>query len=101
MQEQTHPLYSTDRDHLDRLLSKESPEDTDIVDLARLLIRYEGFPGANDLKEDMQRVMTLWGKTRKGLNLEARNIWEKGFRPGMTTNDAVGSGFDTSNEDAV
>ena len=53
MKEQNHTLYSIDRDHIDRLLAQEKPVDKDLIDLARLLIRYEAFPGAFDLKEDM------------------------------------------------
>ena len=96
MKEQNHPLYSIDRDHIDRLMGKEMPEDEDIVELARLLIRYEGFPGARDIQDDMSKALNLWGLTRETLNLKARAIWEGGFRPGRTSNDSVGSGFDTA-----
>ena len=99
MKEQNHPLYSIDRDHIDRLLAKELPEDGDIVDLARLFLRYEGFPGALDLQEDLNKTLKLWGFSRENLNARARNIWESGFRPGMKAVDAVGSGFDTEDSD--
>ena len=99
MQEQNHPLYSFDRDHIDRLLAKEEPEDCDIVDLARLLLRYEGFPGALDIKEDMSKALKLWGLSRETLNVKARTIWEAGFRPGRTVEDVVGSGFDTEDKE--
>ena len=95
MKEQNHPLYSIDRDHIDRLLAKELPEDGDIVDLARLFLRYEGFPGALDLQEDLNKTLKLWGVSRETLNARARSIWESGFRPGKKAADAVGSGFDT------
>jgi len=99
MKEQNHPLYSIDRDHIDRLLAKELPEDGDIVDLARLFLRYEGFPGALDLQEDLNKTLKLWGFSRENLNARARNIWESGFRPGRKTIDAVGSGFDTEDSE--
>ena len=70
MKEQNHPLYSIDRDHVDRLMGKEMPEDEDIVELARLLIRYEGFPGARDIQDDMSKTLNLWGLTRETLNLK-------------------------------
>ena len=54
---QNHPLYSIDRDHLDRLLANDSPSNVDIVDLARLHIRYQGFPGALDLQEDTRTLV--------------------------------------------
>ncbi len=95
MEEQNHPLYSIDREHIDRLLAKELPEDADIVDLARLFIRYEGFPGASDLKDDMNKTLVLWGISKDSLNSRARKIWESSYRPGMKAADIVGSGFDT------
>ena len=95
LKEQNHPLYSVDRDHIDRMLAMESPEDGDIVDLARLFLRYEGFPGALDLQDDMSRILKLWGLTRETLNVRARKIWEAGFRPGMKAEESIGSGFDT------
>ena len=96
MKEQNHPLYSIDRDHLDRLLAKETPDDEDLVDLARLLIRYEGFPGAKDIQDDMKKTLKLWGITREILNIRTRKIWEGGFCPGTKQEEVVGSGFDTS-----
>ena len=99
MKDQNHPLYSIDRDHLDRLLAKEFPGDGDIVDLARLLLRYEGFPGASDLREDMNKTLRLWGFSREILNAKARKIWEDGFRPGQKVEDSIGSGFDTEDSE--
>lgn len=46
---QSHPLHGTDRDLIDRLLACEAPGDGELTELARLLIRYDGFPGAEDL----------------------------------------------------
>ena len=99
MEEQNHPLYSIDRENVDRLLAKESPEDGDIVDLARLLLRYEGFPGASDLQDDMNKTLKLWGLSRDILNAKARLIWEGNYRPGMKGEDIVGSGFDTKDSE--
>ena len=67
-----------------------------LVDLARLLIRYEGFPGASDLMEDMNKVLNLWGLSRKSLNIKTKKIWEEGYRPGTSVDETVGSSFDTS-----
>ena len=100
MKEQNHPLYSIDRDHIDGLLAKELPEEGDIVDLARLFLRYEGFSGAPDLQNDMDKILRLWGFTKEMLNARARKLWEDGYRPGRKTSDFVGSGFDTEDSDA-
>ena len=54
---QNHPLYSTDRQNLDRLIAIDSPKTIDFVELARLLIRYQDFKGADDLNSDMQKLL--------------------------------------------
>tara|TARA_Y100001968_G_scaffold50564_1_gene41244 strand:+ start:19874 stop:20194 length:321 start_codon:yes stop_codon:yes gene_type:complete len=93
--QQNHPLYQIDRDRINRLLGQGSPNNSDLVDLARLIIRYQDFPGADDLKSDLLKVLNLWKMTKESLNSKTKEIWEKGFRPGNELNDAVGSGFDT------
>ena len=97
-QHQNHPLYSIDRENLNRLLAKNSPKEQDLIDLARLLIRYEGFPGVEDLKLDLKKILKIWGLTRETLNAKTKEIWDKGFRPGQDNDVVVGSGFDTADE---
>ena len=36
--DQSHPLYDSDRDTVNRLLAAETPSDADLIDAARLLI---------------------------------------------------------------
>jgi hypothetical protein len=99
MDEQSHPLHAIDREVLDRLLAAEQPGDAQLVDAARLLMRYQGFPGASDLREDLERVLALWGLDRDELQRRTRAIWAAGFRPAPAAADgAVGSGFDTSDD---
>ena len=94
---QNHPLYSTDRENLDRLMGINSPESIDFVELARLLIRYQDFKGADDLNADMEKLLKKWGLNRLKLEEITRKIWSDGFRPTSSTSpDNVGSGFDTS-----
>ncbi len=96
MEGQNHPLYSIDRDHVNRLLAKKEPNENDLIDLARLINRYEGFSGASDIQADMLRVLNLWNLTREDLFSKTRKIWRQGFRPGNDSGEIVGSGFDTS-----
>ena len=96
MKEQNHPLYTIDRDHIDRLLAKEKPEEEDVIDLARLFLRYEGFPGAKDLKMDMVKVLKTWGISKEELNVKTREIWIEGYRPSKYPEEIIGSSFDTS-----
>ena len=102
--DQTHPLYATDRDAIDRLLAVATPADDHLVDAARLLMRYEGFPGAPDLKDDLAKALRLWGLSHEQLHQRTRQIWADGFRPvpvgGEVVSEAVGSGFDTSDQES-
>ena len=94
---QNHPLYSTDRENIDRLIGIDSPESIDYVELARLLIRYQDFKGAEDLNSDMEKLLKKWSINRDSLEEITRKIWSEGFRPSSAASpDNVGSGFDTS-----
>ena len=95
--EQTHPLHTTDKLIIDSLISKEIPEDYDLINLARLINRYDNFPGEIDLKEDIEKTLKFWKITKDNLYLKTRKLWLNNFRPSNTTKDLVGSGFDTSN----
>ena len=94
---QNHPLYSTDRENLDRLIGLDAPGPFDFVELARLLIRYQEFEGAEDLNSDMDKLLKKWSIDRAQLEGITRKIWSEGFRPSTSPiPDNVGSGFDTS-----
>ena len=94
---QNHPLYSTDRENLDRLCAISSPSNNNFVELARLIIRYQDFKGAEDLNSDMEKLLKRWKIDRDELEEKTRKIWSEGFRPSSNSSpDNVGSGFDTS-----
>lgn len=97
--DQSHPLHALDRALVDRLLATETPADEHLVDAARLLMRYEGFPGARDLQDDLAKVLRLWGLNREALHERTRAIWAAGFRPAPSSGEAVGSGFDTTDQE--
>jgi hypothetical protein len=95
--EQSHPLHAIDRQVVDQLLAAATPSEAHLVDAARLLHRYHGFPGATDLKDDLERVLRLWGLDQNALRERTRALWAGGYRPGLAAAaEAVGSGFDTS-----
>ena len=99
--EQQHPLYGSDRELVDALLATEQPVEAQLVDLGRLLMRYAGFPGALDLQADLEKTLRLWGLSRDELNQRCRAIWAGGYRPGAEAQEqAVGSGFDTADQDS-
>ena len=95
--EQTHPLHAIDKKIIDSLITKEKPDDLDLINLARLINRYTNFPGEIEIKNDMEKILNFWKITKNQLFLKTKNIWSNSFRPSNTSKDLVGSGFDTSN----
>ena len=95
--DQTHPLHATDKNIIDSLITKENPEDLDLINLARLINRYTNFPGEIEIKNDIEKTLKFWEITKNELFSKTKNIWSKNFRPTNTNKDLVGSGFDTTN----
>lgn len=71
--DQQHPLWSRDRQVVNTLL-QEQPTDYNLAELARLKIRYSGFPGARDIQQDLEKVMKLWNFTEATLFAKTREI---------------------------
>jgi Protein of unknown function (DUF3288) len=71
--EQTHPQYKTDREQVSALLQAEAT-DLNLAELARLSIRYAGFPGARDIQADLQKALDRWGLTEVELFTKTREI---------------------------
>ena len=95
--EQTHPLHTTDKNIIDSLITKKKPEDIDFINLARLINRYQNFPGEMEIKNDIEKILKFWKITQNELFSQTKKIWSRSFRPSNTNKDLVGSGFDTSN----
>tara|TARA_A100000164_G_scaffold235335_1_gene209005 strand:- start:99 stop:395 length:297 start_codon:yes stop_codon:yes gene_type:complete len=95
--EQTHPLHTTDKKIIDSLITKKTPEDFDLINLARLINRYDNFPGEIEMKEDIKKTLSFWNISQDTLFLMTKKLWSNNFRPSNSTKDLVGSGFDTSN----
>lgn len=71
--DQQHPQWSSDRQTIDRLL-REDPNDYNLAELARLRIRYSGFPGARDIQTDIEQVLQQWSLTEDALYTKTRQI---------------------------
>ena len=95
--DQIHPLHQTDKDIIDSLITKKIPEDLDYINLARLINRYNNFPGEIEIKNDIEKILKCWKITKNDLFSKTKSIWSKSYRPSGTNKDLVGSGFDTSN----
>jgi Protein of unknown function (DUF3288). len=72
-QDQQHPQYRRDRATVDTLLAGEAT-DYNLSELARLIIRYRGFPGARDIQKDLEKVLQQWKSyTRNSLRTNSQN----------------------------
>ncbi|HEY9665066.1 MAG TPA: DUF3288 family protein [Allocoleopsis sp.] len=71
--DQQHPQYMTDRQTVKTLLEGEAT-DFNLAELARLRIRYDGFPGARDIQADLDRVLQQWQLTEDDLFAKTRQI---------------------------
>lgn len=78
--DQKHPQGKKDRITVDSLLKVQlEPSDRELVELARLIIRYRNFPGARDLQRDLQDVLNTWQLTESELYAKTRAIHASGM----------------------
>ncbi|WP_413403008.1 MULTISPECIES: DUF3288 family protein [unclassified Synechococcus] len=99
--DQTHPLYKTDRDQVDSLLGHQgNPGPLQLTVAARLLMRYGDFPGAHDIKQDIQKLLADWGLDSQSLNARCREIWASGWKPGQQLDADLGSGADVADQES-
>ncbi|MFS8866798.1 DUF3288 family protein [Synechococcus sp. H65.1] len=75
--EQQHPQYHTDRALLNELMANP-PSDWALAEVARLRIRYCGFPGAWDLQRDLDQILEQWGLSEEELFARTRQIHARG-----------------------
>ena len=73
LKDQRHPQQDRDRNTLNRLL-REEPNALNWAELARLRIRYAGFPGSRDIQKDLDKLLEKWGVTEAQLFEKTREI---------------------------
>ncbi|MDS3860954.1 DUF3288 family protein [Thermosynechococcaceae cyanobacterium BACA0444] len=85
---QQHPQASQDRAISQRLLTEE-PTDLNLVELARLRIRYQGFPGAADIKADLDQALARWQLSELELFARTRQLHQQGglYKPRSSKKD--------------
>jgi hypothetical protein len=71
--DQQHPLYNRDYPLVNSLLT-QYPNNSNLAELARLRIRYKGFPGARDIQQNLDKVLQQWGLTEEELYEKTRQI---------------------------
>ena len=75
--DQTHPQDKKDSEVVNRLLTSQ-PEPKNLADLARLLIRYNNFPGAREIQQNLQVVLQNWQLTEETLFEQTRQLYATG-----------------------
>jgi hypothetical protein len=71
--DQQHPQWQTDRQVVNQLLGAE-PTDYNLAELARMIIRYRGFPGGRDIQADLAKILKQWSLTESVLFERTRAI---------------------------
>lgn len=71
--DQVHPQEASDG-AIARSLLTEAPTDFNLAELARLRVRYRGFPGARVIQANLDAALTNWGLTEAELFEKTRAI---------------------------
>ncbi|MGC9502426.1 DUF3288 family protein [Baaleninema sp.] len=88
MPDQQHPQAKSDRASVNALLTGEA-NDYNLAELARLRIRYNGFPGARDIQADLDRILKQWNLDEETLFEKTRKLHANGriFKVGSNKKD--------------
>ncbi len=78
MRNQKHPQEKEDRQVVNQLLSAKEVGDFELAELGRLLIRYQNFPGAREIQQDLQRLLQNWQLNQEELFSKTRKIHASG-----------------------
>lgn len=91
-------LVREDSARINQLLQIQSPQPLDLVDAARLLMRYQGLPAMESMCQALQGHLARWELDRDGLNAATRSLWASGWRPPLNgaASEPVGSGADVN-----
>lgn len=73
LKDQQHPQSKTDRAAVNSLLAAD-PSDWNLAELARLRVRYQGFPGARDIQQDLDTILKRWNLTEEQLFETTRQL---------------------------
>lgn len=77
-QDQQHPQEGRDTEVVDRLL-REEPSNYNLGELARLRIRYKGFPGARTIQQNLDTILQRWQLTEETLFEQTRQLHSAGL----------------------
>ncbi len=71
---QRHPQEKIDRAIVDRLLESDPSEPMALAELARLRVRYRGFPGAKEIQALLNELLVKWQLTEEELFAKTREL---------------------------
>lgn len=71
---QNHPQEKKDRETISQITQGDAESPVNLAELARLRIRYQGFPGAVAIKDSLDQIMNKWGLTEAQLFAKTREI---------------------------
>lgn len=77
MPEQQHPQEQSDRQILEQL-TDELPTAENLAEVARLLIRYQNFPGAQGVQKKLATIMQQWNLNKEALFAQTRKLYSDG-----------------------
>ena len=77
MSDRKHPQYSSDRALLNTILGDGASSDINLVEVARLRIRYNGFPGARDIQADLDSILKTWNLSEEELFVKTRQLHQQ------------------------
>ncbi|MGB7441327.1 MAG: DUF3288 family protein [Coleofasciculaceae cyanobacterium] len=75
--DQQHPQEKIDRAIIESL-RREGSNNYNLAQLARLRIRYNRFPGARDIKQNLDALLAQWQMTEEQLFATTRHLYEAG-----------------------
>lgn len=77
MPDQQHPQAKSDHQIIAQILQAEATPDNQ-AEVARLLIRYQDFPGAREIQKDLAKILEQWGLTKEILFAQTRKLYLEG-----------------------
>ncbi len=75
--QQNHPQEKKDRETINQIVQGNAEDPLNLAELARLRIRYQGFPGAIAIKDSLDQILKKLGLTEVELFEKTRQIHNK------------------------
>ncbi len=77
MEDLQHPQAQTDGKIIAQILGEEATPEH-LATIARLIIRYENFPGVREIQQQLQQILQQWGLTKESLFAQTRQLYSEG-----------------------